>query len=153
MHDLHAPLHTKYVRASESAWITPELKTLMYRRNRFKMKALRTGDPSDWNNFKKLRNEVNTAIKNVKKAYYYKTFEAYNGNSRKTWETINKVTHRKSDKAVINELELHGTRITNSTEIAEGFNKMICLIASSIPNQGCTPMTPVLLLLVVMLMN
>ena len=58
----------------------------------------------------------------VHESYYYKTFEVYNGNSRKTWETINEVTRRKSDKAAINELELNGTRITNSTEIAEGFN-------------------------------
>ena len=50
----------------------------------------------------------------------------YNGNSRKTWETINEVTRRKSDKAVINELELNGTRITNSIEIAEGFNNFFC---------------------------
>ena len=126
--DLHAPLHTKYVRASKSPWITPELKNLMYRRDRLKIKALRTGDPSDWNNFKRLRNEVNNAIKNVKKSYYYKTFEVYNGNSRKTWETINEVTRRKSDKAVINELELNGTRITNSTEIAEGFNNFFAEI-------------------------
>jgi len=33
------------------------------------------------------------------------------------------VTPRKSDKAAINELELNGARITNSTEIAEGFNE------------------------------
>jgi len=33
------------------------------------------------------------------------------------------VTRRKSDKAAINELELNGARITNSTEIAEGFNE------------------------------
>ena len=32
------------------------------------------------------------------------------------------MTRRKSDKAAINELELNGTRITNSAEIAEGFN-------------------------------
>ena len=124
--DLHAPLHIKYVRASKSPWITPELKNLMYRRDRLKIKALRTGDPSDWNNFKRLRNEVNNAIKNVKKSYYYKTFEVYNGNSRKTWETINEVTRRKSDKAEINELELNGTRITNST--AEGFNNFFAEI-------------------------
>ena len=74
--DLHAPLHTKYVGASKSPWITPKLKNLMYPRDRLKIKALRTGDPSDWNNFKKLCNEVNNAIKNVKKSYYYKTFEA-----------------------------------------------------------------------------
>jgi len=67
---------------------------------------LRTGDPSDWSNFKKLRNEVNKSTKNVKKSCYYKTFETYNRNSRKTWETINEVTRRKSDKAAINGLEL-----------------------------------------------
>ena len=71
---------------------------------------------------------MNNEIKNVKKSYYYETFEAYNGNSRKTWETINEVTRRKSDKAAINELELNGTRITNSSEIAEGFNKFFAEI-------------------------
>ena len=91
--------HGKLSMRSKSPWITPELKNLMYRRDRLKIKALRTGDPSDWNNFKRLRNEVNNAIKNVKKSYYYKTFEVYNGNSRKTWETINEVTRRKSDKS------------------------------------------------------
>ena len=95
----------------------------MYRRGRLKIKALRTGDPSDRSNFKKLRNEVNNSIKNAKKSYYYKTFETYNGNSRKTWETITEVTRRKSDKTTVNELELNGAGITNSTEIAEGFNK------------------------------
>ena len=96
---------TKHVRASKSPWITPAgLKNLLYRRDRLKIKALRTGDPSDWINFKKLRNEVYNAIKTVKKSYCYKTFETYNGNSRETWETINEVTLRKSGKAGINEL-------------------------------------------------
>ena len=111
-----------------SPWITSELKKLMYRRDRPKIKALRTGNASDWSNFKKLRNEVNNSIKKVKKSYYYKTFETYNGNSRKTWETISEVTRRKSDKVTINELKLNGARITNSTEIAEGFNKVFAEI-------------------------
>ena len=105
-----------------------EKKKLMYRRDRLKIKALQTGNASEWSNFKKLRNEVNNSIKKVKKSYHYKTFETYNGNSRKTWETINEVTRRKSDKATINELRLNGARITNSTEIAEGFNKFFAEI-------------------------
>ena len=40
----------------------------MYRRDRLKIKALRTGNASDWSNFKKLRNEVNNSIKKVKKS-------------------------------------------------------------------------------------
>ena len=81
----------------------------MYREDRLKIKALQTGDLTDGSNFKKLRNKVNNSIKKVKKSYY-NTFESYNGNSRKTWETINEVTCRKSDKAAINELELNGAR-------------------------------------------
>ena len=60
--DVHAPLRTKHVRASKSPWITSELNNLMYRRDLLKIKALRTGDPKDWSNFKKLRNEVDNSI-------------------------------------------------------------------------------------------
>ena len=132
MCDVHAPFRTKHVRDSKSPCITSELKNLMYRRGSLKIKALRTGDSSDWSNFKKLRNEVNNSIKNVKRSYYYKIFETYNGNSRKTWETINEVTRRKSDKAAVNELEFKGARITNSTEIAEGFNKILTTLTRDI---------------------
>ena len=38
------------------------------------------------------------------------------------------MTRRKSDKAAVNELEFNGARITNSTEIAEGFNKFLAEI-------------------------
>ena len=97
--DVPAPFHPKYVPASKSPWITSELKKLMYRRDRLKIKALRTGDPNDWSNFKKLRNEVNNSIKNVKKSYYYiKPLKL-------TMETINEVTRRKSDKATVNKRE------------------------------------------------
>ena len=40
-----------------------------------KIKVLRTGDLSDWSNFKKLRNEANYIIKNEEKSYYYNTFD------------------------------------------------------------------------------
>ena len=72
---------------------------------------------------------MNNTIKNVKKSPTIITlFDTYNGHSSKTWATIKEVTRRKSDKAAINELELNGTRITNSAEIAEGFNKIFAEI-------------------------
>ena len=92
------------------------------------MKAIRSGDAIDWNNFKRARNNVNNAIKNAKKSYYLKSFTACDGNSRKTWEIINKVTGGKSEKAVINELEFEDKKLTDPTEIAEGFNKFFAEI-------------------------
>ena len=55
-----------------------------------------------------MRNQVNNAIKNAKTSYYNNTFMTCDGNSRipcKTWQVINEVTSRKSNKSVINELE------------------------------------------------
>ena len=71
---------------------------------------------------------MNNAIKNAKKSYYLKSFTACDGNSRKTWEIINEVTGRKSEKAIINELEFEDKKLTDPTEIAEDFNKFFAEI-------------------------
>ena len=73
-------------------------------------------------------NNKNNAIKNAKKFDYLKSFTACDSNSRKTWEIINQVTGRKSDKAIINELEFEDKKLTDPTEIAEGFNKFFAEI-------------------------
>ena len=57
-----------------------------------------------------------------------KSFTACDGNSRKTWEIINEVTGRKSEKVIINELEFEDRKLTDPTEIAEGFNKFFAEI-------------------------
>ena len=48
---------------------------------------------------------------------YSKSFTACDGNSRKTWEIINEVTGRKSEKAIVNELEFEDKKLTDPTEI------------------------------------
>jgi len=68
--DVHAPLRSKRVRGSKSPWITTELKKMMHLGDRLKIKAIRSGDAMDWNNFKRPRNNVNSAIKTDKKSYY-----------------------------------------------------------------------------------
>ena len=74
--DAHAPLRSKRVRGSKSPWIIAELKKMIYLRDRLKIKAIRSGDAIDRNNFKRARNNVNNAIENAKKSYYLKSFTA-----------------------------------------------------------------------------
>ena len=81
---VHAPLRSKRVHGSKGPWITTELKKMMHLRDRLKVKAIRSGDPNDWNDFKRAHNNVNNAIKNAKKSYYMKSFTACDSNSRKT---------------------------------------------------------------------
>ena len=60
---------------------------------------------------------MNNAIKNAKKFNYLKSFTACDGDSRKTWEIINKVTGRKFEKAIINELEFEDKKLTDPTKL------------------------------------
>ena len=125
---VHAPLRSKRVHGSKGPWITTELKKMMHLRDRLKVKAIRSGDPNDWNDFKRAHDNVNNAIKNAKKSYYMKYFTAGDSNSRKTWKIIHEVMGCKSEKATINELELEGKKLTDPTEIVEGFNKFFAKI-------------------------
>ena len=63
----------------KNPWITTELKKMMHLRDQLKIKAIRSGDAIDWNNFKRSRNNVNNAIKIAKKSYYSKSFTACDG--------------------------------------------------------------------------
>ena len=107
----------------------------MYRRDRLKIIASRTKNPEDWSNFKTMRNQVNNSIKNAKTSYYNNTFKTCDGNLRKTWQVINEVTSRKSNKSVISELEYSGKKTNNPIEIAESFNKFFFEIGPELSKQ------------------
>ena len=60
--DKHAPIRIKRVRSKNSPWITADLKERMHNRDTLKIKAIKSNDPHDWANFKRMRNKVNTEI-------------------------------------------------------------------------------------------
>ena len=120
--DRHAPLKAKRTHPSKSPWITTVLKKRMNFRDRLKRKAIKTRDPSSWNQFRKTKNRVNREIKSVKKAYYKIVFNSCAKDRRKTCETINKMTCRKSNKTVINEIQYQGQKSKSQADVAELLN-------------------------------
>lgn len=135
--EMHAPLRTMRVRARSSPWITSELKKQMHDRDILKLKAIKSNDPNDWVQFKRQRNIVNNEIRSAKQAYYQNNFNEHKGDSRKTWQTINELTSRKSGKIPVKELKVNGLSITNPTEMSDEFNNHFSTIgpklASKIP--------------------
>ena len=93
--NIHAPSRTKRIRSHKAPWINSELKKGMRDRDAAKRKAAKSNDPCDWAKYKKLRNLINNRIKTAKASYYSKAFIQFEGNSRKTWQTINELTSRR----------------------------------------------------------
>ena len=86
----------------------------------------------DWTLFKTRRNLVNSKIRLAKQAYYQNSFNEYMGDSRKTWQTINELTSRKSGKKSVTSLKVNGVSITNPTVLSTQFNNHFATIGSKL---------------------
>ena len=128
--DAHAPFKSKRLRPSKYSWITTKLKKRMTigggggggGRDHLKKKAVKSNNPIDWNHYRNLKKQVNNEIKIAKQDYYITTFDKYSGDTRKTWQTINKLTFLKSNRTVVNEVEYSGQKSENTLKEAEIFN-------------------------------
>ena len=57
--NLHAPVKKRRDRNSNAPWLTPEIKRLMWERDRIKRIAIATSDQLKWAEYRRLRNRVN----------------------------------------------------------------------------------------------
>ena len=58
--------------------------------------------------------------------------DKFSGDTRKTWQTINELTCRKSNRTVGNEIEYCGEKSVNSLEAAEIFNTFFFEIGANL---------------------
>ena len=63
--DKHAPLQSKKIKSKRSPWISSDIRHLMTARDNLKRKAIITKFETDWENYKKARNETNTRPKEI----------------------------------------------------------------------------------------
>ena len=110
--------------------MTSELKDFMHNRDILKIKVSKTNDPNDWALFKKQRNIVNKQIRSAKQVYYQNSFNKHTSDSRKTWQTINELTSRKSGKTSLKANEL---TINNPLELSNEFNNHFANIGQNVP--------------------
>ena len=135
--NFHAPLRTRRARINKVPWINSELKKGMRDRDAAKRKAMALNDPRDRAKYKKMRNTINYNIKTSKASYYSNAFSQSKGNSRKTWQTINELTSRRTNNTTVKEFKSNGSIISNSSELSNAFNDYFSTIglrlASEIP--------------------
>ena len=72
----------------------------MRKRDYLKQKAIREGNSESWEQFKYARNRTNNLIKTAKRQYFVNNFEVNKSNSKETWNLINQLSSRSSEKSV-----------------------------------------------------
>lgn len=119
----HAPIRTRRAKLNNSPWINSVLKNDMRCRDAAKKKAIKTKNPHDWANYRKLRNKINNNVKTTKASYYHNSLIQSEGNSRRTWKTINHLMSRRQNNQLVKEVKVNDISICNSNEISNTFNE------------------------------
>ncbi|CAB4017231.1 Hypothetical predicted protein, partial [Paramuricea clavata] len=84
--DKHAPIQNK---KKQNPWITSHIKKLIIARDNLKRKAIITKLETDWDNYKKARNETNNLLQQTKKEYYSNKIATEKQDPKAAWKTIN----------------------------------------------------------------
>ena len=67
--------------------------------------------------------------------YYSNAFSQSKRNSRKTWQTINELTSRRTNNTTVKELKLNGSIISNSSELSNAFNDHLSTIGPRLADE------------------
>lgn len=136
--DKHAPIKKKRVRARRVPWMTVPIRRKMIIRDRLKQEHALSKDPSLWEKYKSIRNEINSMIKKSKIDFYSNQFNTNTKDPSKTWKIINELLSRKTSYSEIKELLFNNKLVTNSSEISEAFNEHFTNVgpnlAANLPN-------------------
>ena len=121
--NLHAPVKKRRVRNSKAPWLTPEIKRLMWERDRIKRTATVTNDQLKWAEYRRVKNRVNHSIKACRKDHYHSYFEDNVGKAKATWNGINTVLSPKKNVAQASTLIIGDAGITDPHELSNAFNR------------------------------
>ena len=119
----HAPLRTRRTKLNKTPWINSASKKGMRCRDAAKRIAVRTKNPQDWANYRKLQNRINNEVKTTKASYYHNSFVQSEGNARRTWKTINNLMSRRQNNQIVKEVKVNDISICDSNKISNAFNE------------------------------
>lgn len=131
----HAPLKKRRVRKNCSPWITEEVIKMMRKRDKLKQTAIKSNkDKHCWEQFRKVKNETNKLIKDKKKEFLKKGFDANKNNIKKNWETIRNVIPSKSKDSKISMIKSDNGPLTKPKDKANELNNFFANIGPQLAN-------------------
>ena len=120
----HAPIRYKKTRRNSVPWITPRIKDLMRNGDYHKKRAIKYASQTHWENFKKLRNEVNIQMRNAKfKFFHDKINDCYRSNDPKeAWTLINTLLGKNNKPNNLSELSVNDNLVSDPKSMTEALN-------------------------------
>ena len=105
--DVHAPIKTRRVRSTYTPWLSKSIKTEMNYRDYLKKRAVKTSHQTDYEAYKKQRNQVNKLVKIRKIKYYHEVINKDQSNPKAMWKHINQLVGKGSKTTQIQRIKVN----------------------------------------------
>ena len=133
--DSHILLKTARVRTLP--WLTQEVCALMRARSHYCTKAKKSGNVEDWEQYKRLRNQVTQGLRKEKLHYFEGLIKQSARNRSKTWKKVNRLFGSRY-KCGIDTLRGEEGVLTDHGGIAEEFGRYLSSIVGVLEKgNGC----------------
>ena len=93
--DKHAPLRKRKGRNMNSPWVTNELVKKRRVRDILKKRALGLNSEILMQAYRNIRNQANKENSELKKSYFHREIKKVDGDIKRTWNGINKLTNKR----------------------------------------------------------
>ena len=129
----------KNERLKPKPWILPWLEDACSRKNGLYHDFVKSPTIANSIKYEKMKKFTEKHIKIAKRKYYASLFDKYRSDSRKQWQIINSALNRhKSKSTKIKLKDSSGNTISDSSEVAERFNKYYSTIADKLKSESTT---------------
>ena len=129
------PLLTKEIKYKRNGmpYLTSELKSLIKLKNNLKKKYAKY--PLTYGaQYREIRNRVTSLLRKAKIDYFKKQFLESSGNSKKSWNLINKILKRKSKQKNETNFVINGNSTNDPNLISNCFNDFFVNVATDLTN-------------------
>jgi hypothetical protein len=113
------------VRKNQPQWLTSNIRKLIRKTNRIHRKARPSNSPSDWNKFRRIRNDVTNLVRKSKEEHQNNLIKKLineNSSGSNWWKTVKQLTGIKSRDHGIPPLVINDNLIFDDIEKANEFN-------------------------------
>ena len=135
------PRKRKRIRKKTHPWLDSMLLRLMRKRDQMHKRERKSGSSVDWDEYKRLRNLVTSALRKKRRNYFSNKLNETSGNPKAFWDTLHLVYPGKSKQNVIEKLIVDGKELCDKQDIANSLNEFFTTIANSLLSNRIVQLT------------
>lgn len=141
--DMVAPTRSVRIKQRSSPWFNSEIAEVINVRDKSLHKYKQSGDPADFLQFKKFRNEAQRRVKEAKKKYLSEQIRENKDNPQNLWKVLKSLgcATKPKSTSTCSSLYIDGKKVSNKDMIANHFNIYFTSVAQELvrnlpPSQG-----------------